>query len=200
MKVDYSKLSNNDFETTIKDYLAYEIKHNDINLKSKFIRKSSPKTLNTEKWKEYVIEDIFTIDRGKISNLNDLQPGTCPIVSAYGENQGISYFADEEKKYYNCLTASLNGSKTGYVAFHGYWFNANSDCGIIKPKFTINQYSGIFIATVMKQFSFKYIYGRKLTMQRLKKETIKLPVDSKGNIDTHAMEEYIKTIKYSEFI
>lgn len=200
MKVDYSRLSNNDFETTIKDYLAYEIKHNDINLKSKFIRKSSPKTLNTEKWKEYVIEDIFTIERGKISNLNDLQPGTCPIVSAYGENQGISYFADEEKKYYNCLTASLNGSKTGYVAFHGYWFNANSDCGIIKPKFTINQYSGIFIATIMKQFSFKYIYGRKLTMQRLKKETIKLPVDSKGNIDTHAMEEYIKTIKYSEFI
>ena len=200
MQVDYNKLTKKDFESTIKDYLTFEIKHNNLDLNSKFTVAKTNDDLDVSKWKEFIIEDIFYVERGKINNLNDLSPGNCPIVSAYGENQGISYFADEIAKYSNCLTASLNGSKTGYVAYHGYSFNANADCGVITPKFDINVYSGIFIATVMKQFSYKYIYGRKLTMQRLKKESIKLPADDKGRIDINYMEKYIKSIKYSNFI
>lgn len=200
MQVDFEKLSAIDFEETIRDYLAFEIKHKSIPLDQKFEKKTSQIILDFKKWREFKISELFDVERGKISNLNELTVGTCPIVSAYGENQGISYFADEVEKYSNCLTASMNGSKTGYVAYHGYGFNANADCGVLLPKFDINVYSGLFIATVMRQFSYKYIYGRKLTKQRLNDEVIKLPVTDKGTIDVHFMETYMKQLKYCERI
>lgn len=200
MKVDFSKLTDSIFEQTIRDYLAFEIKHGMIGFDTKTNGVKSKKELNIGNWKEFKVSDLFIVERGKIKNLNDLANGDCPIVSAYGENQGIAFFADEDKKYSNCLTASMNGSKTGYVTFHGYGFNANADCGILIPKFDLNIYSGLFISTVMKQFSYKYIYGRKLTKARLNDELVKLPVDDKGEIDLHFMIEYMKSLPYSEML
>ena len=159
-----------------------------------------PVELNIKKWKEFKVEDLFIVERGKISNITSLAKGDCPIVSAYGENQGIAFFADEDPKYSNCLTASMNGSKTGYVTFHGYGFNANADCGVLIPKFKLDIYAGLFIATVMKQFSYKYIYGRKLTKSRLNSEIIKLPVNKSGKIDLEYMRKYMMSLPYSDKI
>ncbi len=200
MKVDFTKMTDNDFTQTIRDYLAFEIKHGMATLDKKFEIADESYNLNVEDWKEYKIEDLFVVERGKINNLNSLSEGSCPIVSAYGENQGISFFADEVPEYANCLTASMNGSKTGYVTFHGYGFNANADCGILIPKFELNIYTGLFISTVMKQFSYKYIYGRKLTKSRLVAEIIKLPVTKEGIIDFRFMENYMKSLPYSDKI
>lgn len=200
MKVDFGKLTENDFEKTVRDYLSFLVKNGMSNLEPKYLECETNKHLEIDQWKEFKIKDLFKIYRGKVSNLTTMEKGSCPIVSAYGENQGISFFGDEEPLYKNCLTASMNGSKTGYVTYHEYSFNANSDCGILVPKFKINKYIGLFISTVMKQFSFKYIYGRKLTKGRLADEIIKLPVNLKDEIDFEYMEKYIKNIPYSKMI
>lgn len=200
MKVDFSKMTHQDFEQTIRDYLAFEIKHGLTALDKKFEYSCVPVELNIKKWKEFKVEDLFIVERGKISNITSLAKGDCPIVSAYGENQGIAFFADEDPKYSNCLTASMNGSKTGYVTFHGYGFNANADCGVLIPKFKLDIYAGLFIATVMKQFSYKYIYGRKLTKSRLNSEIIKLPVNKSGKIDLENMRKYMMSLPYSNKI
>lgn len=200
MKVDFSKMSQRDFEQTVRDYLAFEIKHGMTSLDNKFDLNASSMELNVTEWKEFQVKDLFIVERGRINNLNSLTEGKCPIVSAYGENQGIAFFADEQEKYSNCLTASMNGSKTGYVTFHGYGFNANADCGILIPRFELDVYTGLFIATVMKQFSYKYIYGRKLTKSRLNSEVIKLPVDQTGKIDLDYMKKYVMSLPYSDKI
>lgn len=199
MTLDYSTLARNNFQQTVQDYLAFEIKHALTDLSSKFTVHQRDLPLDIENWNTFLISDLFEVDRGKVKNLNDLEKGLCPIVSAYGENQGISFFAEEERKYKNCLTASMNGSKTGYVTYHDYEFNANADCGILRPKkYTLSIYTGLFIATVMKQFSFKYIYGRKLTKERLLLEKIKLPTMEDGTLDFLFMEEYMKSLPYSD--
>ncbi len=156
--------------------------------------------LNSSNWKEYRIKDLFKIERGKITNLLEIEKGTCPIVSAYGENEGICFFGDVEKKYSNCLTASLNGSGTGYIAYHEYGFNANADCGVLLPKFKMNKFIGIFIASIMRKFSYKYNYGRKLTKTRLENEIIKLPINEQNELDFNFMERYIKSLPYSDKI
>lgn len=200
MKVDFSKMTKDDFSKTIRDYLAFEIKHGMTTLSTKYKVQNQKIELKIEEWKEFKISDLFTVERGKVNNLNSLPIGKCPIVSAYGENQGISFFADEQMLYSNCLTASMNGSKTGYVTFHGYGFNANADCGILIPKFNLDIYIGLFISTVMKQFSYKYIYGRKLTKSRLNSEIIKLPVNKLGEIDLEFMRNYMMALPYSDKI
>lgn len=200
MKVDFTKLTKRNFEQTIRDYLAFEIKHGLTLLEDKFKYSYVPVELDIKKWKEFKVEDLFIVERGKINNITGLAEGDCPIVSAYGENQGIAFFADEEPRYSNCLTASMNGSKTGYVTYHGYGFNANADCGVLIPKFNMDIYTGLFIATVMKQFSYKYIYGRKLTKTRLNLEIIKLPVNRIGKIDLEYMRSYMMSLPYSDKI
>lgn len=155
-------------------------------------------------WHEFACDELFTIIRGKLGNLNEIPEGCTPVVSAYGQSQGIRYFLDVPIEYENCLTISFNGSGTGYCAYHQYGFNANADCGVLLPKFKLTPEIGIFLATLINYFSFKYMYGRKLTQSRLKKEKIPLPVktNSEGKIvpDWDEMISFIETLKFADQI
>lgn len=176
------------------------------------------KDLSFENWREFEIGKLFLIDRGTITSLNELEEGETPIVSATDKNEGIAYFGDVPSKYIKCLTASFNGVGTGYVSYHDYPFNANTDCGVLIPKFDgINTSIGLFIATVMNKFKYKYSYGRKLSQDRLRTEIIKLPVllnddgsvyidkDKKFSSDGYVpdwkfMENYIKSLPYGDLL
>lgn len=186
----------------IPDYIpewVYEVNIDYSVLDSK-VDKNMNVPLNVTEWKEFKIGEIFNIERGTISNLSEIEEGDCPVVSAYGKNQGIAYYLNVDKKYSNCLTASFNGSGTGYCAYHEYEFNINTDCGVLIPKFEINKFIGLFLSTVINRISEKYVYGRKLSEERLSNEVIKLPIDKKGEIDLKYMEAYIKTLYYSDKI
>lgn len=161
---------------------------------------SKNKIMDITNWKEFECNKIFDLVRGKIVNLNDLSAGNIPVVSAYGNYQGIQYFLDVEPIYYNTLTISLNGSGTGYCSYHEYGFNANSDCGILIPKFKMNKYIGIFLATCINFFSYKYMYGRKMTIERFLKEKIVLPVTEDGKPDWIYMEKFIKELPYGDIL
>ncbi len=201
MKTDYSIVNKSKFQQTLNDYLAFKVKNGIANLDKQKFNKINTINLDDIEWKEFLVSDIlYPISRGKVTNLNDLLEGSCPIVSAYGENQGISYWADEEKVYENCLTVSMNGSKTGYFAFHDYGFNANTDCGILIPKISLNKYTGLFISTILNNISYKYLYGRKLINSRLEDEIIKLPIYDDGKINLTFMESYIKSLSYGDRI
>lgn len=191
---------------------------NDASLKMPETKNINSKLkLNFDKWKSFKIDKLFSIERGNITSLNELEEGDIPIVSATDKNQGISYYGNVPPKYIRCLTASFNGVGTGYVCYHDYPFNANSDCGILLPKFDeINCYTGLFISTVMNKFKYKYSYGRKLSQDRIKEETIKLPIVYNDGIpyfdkekkysndgfvpDWKYMENVIKSLPYGDCI
>lgn len=154
---------------------------------------------NTLEWKTYRFSELFEIERGKITQLNELETGKCPVVSAYGEKQGVQFFADIEPKYENCITASMNGSGTGYFSYHKDKFEANTDCGVLIPKFKLNKYIGMFVVTIANLNAYRYTYGRKLTIERLKNETIKLP-SKDSSPDWDYMEKYIKHLQFSDLI
>lgn len=156
--------------------------------------------ISVDNWRKFKVSDLFDIERGSLSNLNDIEPGECPIVSAFGAKQGITFFGNVDEKYSNCITASMNGSGTGYFSYHDYCFNANADCGVLIPKFKISKEIALFIVTILNKIAYRYTYGRKLTIDRLSNENILLPSDSLGNPDFNFMEKYIKTISYSDLL
>lgn len=199
IEVDYKSVDNRKFTKTINDYVAFMIKNFEVDF-TKVVNNKKSYKLSTE-YKAIRFGDYFKVDRGKVANLTSLVEGTTPIVSSYGENQGISFFGDVPVKYENCITASLNGSKTGYFAYHNYQFNANTDCGVItSDKFEINKYTGLYLATILKEMEFKFQYGRKLSKTRLGNEIIELPIDSKGNFAYDEIEKYMKQFNYIELI
>lgn len=155
--------------------------------------------VSIKNWKKFRVGDLFNIERGSLSNLNDLEQGDCPIVSAFGAKQGITFFGNVEPKYKDCITASMNGSGTGYFAFHDYSFNANADCGVLIPYENIDKYSMLFIVTILNMIAYRYTYGRKLTIDRLSNEMIYLPEkDSKPNYSY--MKSLMQKMAYSDLI
>ena len=149
-------------------------------LTTKNITKHS-KDFDTNTWHEFDLIKLFDIERGKITSLNELNEGVTPIVSASGENEGISFFADIEAPYNNNITISMNGVNTGFTAYHGYPFNINVDCCVLKQKFKLNKYIAIFIVTIINQLRCKYSYGRKMSAERIEKEKLKLPIQKDFN-------------------
>lgn len=166
-------------------------------------------------WKEFYITRLFDIERGSITSLNNLEKGNVPIISASGENEGISYYANVEAPYSNNITIAMNGA-TGFTSYHSYPFNINVDCCVLKQKFNLNKYNALFIVTIINQLKCKYSYGRKMSAERIEKEKIKLPIkhdylgpildktlkfSDKGYIpDWDFMENYIKSLPYGDRI
>lgn len=93
----------------------------------------------------------------------------------------------------------MNGSGTGYFSYHEDKFEAKSDCGVLLPKFKLNKYIGLFLVTIANMSAYRYTYGRKLTINRLENETIKLP-SSEESPDWDYMENFIKNLQYSDLI
>lgn len=170
-----------------------------VKWQKKEINKNKMEDLNFDNWKYFGFNDLFyELKRGSIQNLKQLDSGNCPVVSSSVSNQGIMGYYDVPFEFKNCLTISLNGS-CGYCVYHDYAFNANSDCGVLISKYTYNKYVGLFMSTVISMISINYQYGRKLSIERMMKEKFFLP-ELNGQPDWEYMENYIKSIQYSEFI
>jgi len=62
----------------------------------------------------------------------------------------------------------------------------------------LNKYSGLFLATILNNDSYKFQYGRQYRQKNFKKHKIKLPIITKNTPDWQFMEDYIKSIPYSQ--
>jgi predicted nucleotidyltransferase len=56
---------------------------------------------------------------------------------------------------------------------------------------------GLFISTLIKKEKYRFNYGRKWHVDRMRESTIKLPVKIDGTPDWEFMENYIKSLPYS---
>lgn len=205
IKTDYSKLTEKDFERTLRYYYGFLIRHDLLlNSNAKFQKTLSLLSLNLDSWHEFKMVDIFEkIIRGKRLKSEDREHDL-------NEKQTL-YFAASELD--NGLTDII--SNPLFIEKNALIYTIFGDCFYVEGEFTasdtvnilknskIDKYAALFIATVISQGRFKFCYGRQAYMNKFENEIIKLPaVEEKGEIkpDFAFMSEYIKTLKYSEFI
>ncbi|MGL4387834.1 MAG: restriction endonuclease subunit S, partial [Brevinema sp.] len=198
------------------DYMRKFIKHtinqsspkikqaleNKNQLAKPLLNHETPK-LDTSAWKEFRYDEIFEISRGKLSSIGELSIGNISIVTATEKNNGITTFLDIQKnntENSNCITVSNNGS-IAKAFYQKNNFSATSDINILilKNK-TMTPFIAMFLNTIIHTEKYRYNYGRKWGLDRMRDSIIKLPVDTRGNPDWDYMENYIKTLKYSSSI
>ena len=157
--------------------------------------------IDTSNWKEYKLSDLFTVSVSKDPNLQNSNVGLTPYISSTAENNGVAGYVDEEPSHVgNVLTIARNGS-VGSTFYQKDPFCASpDDVRILTPKFDLSPYSALFVKTVIELEKFRYAYGRKLGTARLKKMVIKLPTTTENIPDTEYMENYIKSLPYSDRI
>lgn len=155
--------------------------------------------LDTSGWREFKLIEHFDIGTGatcKAKDLVQVAQGGIPRISVKGIDNGIQgYFKDIDSKDYRVNENFISFSFLGTCFYHPYKASLDMKVHTIKSKYyTLNLFSGLFLVNVLKN-SFRGIYGDQISSSDLKTESIKLPVDSKGNIDWHFMEESIKQTK-----
>ena len=155
------------------------------------------------KWKWFTYEDLFDIQTGQgpLVEPEDKGREIIPFISTTAENNGISYFYDKGIPMHspNSLTVSNDGS-VGEAFFQERPFSASYKVNVLKPKFNMNKYSALFLTTLMRKEKYRYSYGRKWGLERMKESKINLPVDNFGKPDWQFMEDYIKSLPYSASI
>lgn len=151
---------------------------------------------NSIAWKKFKISEIFDIKRGKRLKEEDREKGSIRYFSASQNNNGLTdsisnpLFIEKDALIYTTF---------GDCFYIEGDFTASDEISIMKNK-DMNKYSALFIVTIFKQNKFKYQFGRKAFYNKYKDESIILPVDGNENINWKYMEEYIKSLPYSDRI
>ena len=153
--------------------------------------------LNTDKWAEFKIEDLFKIETGKDLIYNRIIEGTYPVVGQCSENNGIVCYTEklDDYKLYNCKT-TLSMAHIGnfFCTMQCQDFYLGTRTKALIPKFkNFNKYIGLFISTIINNEGYRFFYGR-VGSDKIPDLTIKLPIDLLGDPDWQFMEEYIKKI------
>jgi len=165
-----------------------------------FIKNRRP-DLEVKKWKWFVYQDLFDIERGQGPRKKDVDGvGSTPIVTSSDSNNGWTSLSSVEP-FHEGNTISVN--RDGSVAESYYQplpFCSSEAVHIFKSKFEMNKYVALFMTTLIRREKYRYNYGRKWGIARMNKSLIKLPADGKGNPDYKFMEQYIKSLPFSKGI
>jgi len=152
--------------------------------------------LETKKWKEFKINKVFTIIRGRrLIEIHRIR-GETPYYSASDYNNG---FTDKIANPLFIEKDALIYTTFGKCYYVENKFTASDEISILKNKH-LNIYNGLFIATIITQNKYKYTFGRKAFENRFSNNVIKLPIDENNKIDFEFMENYIKSLNYSSDI
>lgn len=141
---------------------------------------------------------LFEIKKGKRMVMSKTNAGNCPFVSSISKNNGVSDKLDLEPNHEgNTISLNYDGSiGEAYYQPNPFW--ALDSVNVLYPKFELNPYIAMFLITLIRKEKYRFNYGRKWILDRMKSSTIKLPVDNNGNPDWVFMEEFIKTLPYSK--
>lgn len=158
--------------------------------------------VSTERWAEYKLDDLFVIEKGKRLTKADMVSGDINFLGAISENNGVREKIETDCPWKpNCITVNYNGS-VGEAFYQPEPFWASDDVNVLYAKefWGLNKYIAMFLITVIKANKYRFGYGRKWTVEKMKETVIKLPCKKNGMPDFEYMEKFIKTLPYSDKI
>lgn len=172
-----------------------------------FQKTEAAEPLNTSKWKPFVLGNWFELKRGENISKTKQSKGKFPLITSTNQNNGILTYIEilKNQKAFNAnsITVANNGS-IGEAFYQSQQYLASSDITVLIAKeFKMTQNIALFLCTVIRQEKFKFNYGRKWNLDRMKNHTVKLPAKHEGDKwipDWEFMENYIANNQYGKLL
>jgi len=157
--------------------------------------------LSSRTWMSFDYKDIFDLKKGKRVTKKDLKSGNTPYITSIATNNGITDYINIAPNHTgNTITINYDGS-VGEAYYQDKDYYALDSVNVLYSKnFQLNKYIAMFLITLMKKEKFKYNYGRKWHLARMRTTKISLPVKEDDTPDWEFMEAYIKSLPYSKRI
>ncbi|WP_176271519.1 restriction endonuclease subunit S, partial [Enterococcus sp. 7E2_DIV0204] len=171
-----------------------------------YTRRKLPKVIlpplqEPSEWRDYRLEDLFTIGTGSILSKDMLLEGNIPRISAKSENNGIIGYYDTKKNmaarhFENFISVNFFGSSGG-IFYHPYKASLEMKVHALQPKgFVLDRSTGIYFVTALLSILNGYTYGNQLSSSKLKSENFVLKLPSKDNqLDFQYMAYYVQQIE-----
>lgn len=165
-------------------------------------------SLESKKWDQFYIEDLFKISSGKRLTKSDMKPGETPFIGATSFNNGITKYVGNTNDSIdiNVLGVNYNGSVVENF-YHPYNCLFSDDVKRFHLKhYPDNKYVLLFFKSIILKQKVKYIYGYKFNANRMNNQIILVPVNDSGEPDYVFMEKYMKNLekeileKYLSFV
>jgi hypothetical protein len=151
--------------------------------------------LENVEWGEFKINDLFESSNGDFdiqkSHINNL--GEYVITAGLTEN-GIMGKTNVKAKVFDKNTITID--MFGNVFFRQFKYKIVTHARVfsLKPKFSITEKQGLFLATLFHFLNKKFSYDNMCLWTKIKDEVIKIPVKN-DNLDFDFMEEFITEIE-----
>lgn len=162
--------------------------------------------LDTDKWIEFHLYDIFEIHVGNKFDRSKMSMGapTVNFVGRSSENNGVTAFVDEiegtEPYKEGNLTVALRGEYLGSCFIQDYPFYTSQNVNVLIPKEDIDIFTKMFIAHLVRYESANNYkaFARELNAHIKTDFVIKLPATVFGKPDYEFMSKYIKSLSFSK--
>jgi type I restriction enzyme M protein len=186
MQTDYSNMTKDCFSNEVKKYQSFKLFMN--------TEKNNEKVDYT-KWKEFKLEDLFELKKGKRLTKANMLPGNTPFIGAIDSNNGLSTYIGQEPIFEgNTITVNYDGNGVAEAYYQPVPFWALDSVNVLYPKFKLTPEIAMFLIAIIRQEKFRFNYGRKWHLQRMKESKIKLPASSKSKPNWEYMENFIKQL------
>jgi len=211
LETDYSVLDDTVFKNWVLKYLSFMVSKGEFEIIKSFLEKKKKLNLDISNWKSFNVKnDLFEVLLGKPIHKNTIKDFSkiikenyIPYITRTTQNNGTEFYVNKNKidsskiLNGNCITIGAEGFKAFYQKED---FVTGNKVNILRNK-KLNLLNALFLSVVLNlEIEKKFGYGRGLVKSRLENLNIKLPVDKYGKPDWQFMEEYIKSLPYSNSI
>lgn len=112
-------------------------------------------------------------------------------TNGYDISNGITEYVGQEPEHPGgMLSVSRNGT-IGEAFFQPVPFLASDDVHVFYPRFDMSPEVGIFIAAIIRKEKYRYNYGRKWGLDRMRASKMMLPALADGSPDFAAMAKIV---------
>lgn len=163
--------------------------------------------LSDKEWDYFIFDDIVSsINNGKSYNASELTVAAdgddyVAYVTRTDENNGVSmYVQPDEYSGLERANAITIGDTTATIFFQEHDFITGPHIIVIRADW-LNVYTAAFIISLLNMEKYRYpVFGRAFTKDLIKTTKLYLPVNEKGEPDYEFMEDYIKSLPFSNKI
>lgn len=173
------------------------------------IQNNKEHNLNIESWKKFRFGDLFEenkIYKGKAHVRAEMDvsdyfyEGSIRFITRTDKENGCDGYVQrdmvEDIEEGNAL---IIGDTTSTCFYQKEEFITGDHIIILRAPW-LNEYTGLFIKTILEKERYRYSYGRAFKQELVKETIIYLPVNSDDNPDWEKMKEIIQSYKYAEKI
>lgn len=151
-------------------------------------------------WGTFLLGELFDIRKGKRLTRVKMTAGNTPYVGASDKNNGITAWIGQDPIHSaGTITVAYDGSVgEAFYQHKDYW--ASDAVNVLYPNFEMTPEVALFIAAIIRREKYRFSYGRKWHLERMRESRISLPTTPDGTPDIGAMSAIVQSLPFSSAI